>query len=56
MRRTIKIKVEFPKEIILPLMKTCSQVFNEHIDWAFANNTCSKTKDKSDINAGMYLT
>jgi IS605 OrfB family transposase len=42
MRRTIKIKVDFPKENLLMLMKTCSQVFNIHVDWAFTNHSFSK--------------
>ncbi len=49
MRRTIKIKVDFPKENLLMLMKTCSQVFNAHIDWAFENHCYSKNRAHSDL-------
>jgi putative transposase len=44
MRRTIKIKVDFSKENLLILLKTCSQVFNMHVDWAFQHHNYSKQK------------
>jgi putative transposase len=50
MRRTIKIKVDFPKENLLMIMKTCSQVFNAHIDWAFEKHNYSKQK----AHNGLY--
>jgi IS605 OrfB family transposase len=49
MRRSIKIKVDLPKENLLSLMKTCSQVFNEHIDWAHTNNSYNKNKAHKDL-------
>jgi IS605 OrfB family transposase len=49
MRRTIKIKVDFPKEIILPLLKTCSQVFNEHVNWCFLTKSYNKSKAHSSL-------
>lgn len=49
MRKTIKIKVDFPKEIILPLLKTCSKVFNEHVDWCFSNKSYNKSKAHSAL-------
>ena len=48
-RRTIKIKVDFPKENLLMLLKTCSQVFNDHIDWAFNNKSFSKQKAHKEL-------
>jgi putative transposase len=49
MRRTIKVKVDFPKEELLMLLKTCSQVFNEHVQWAFASNSYNKSKSHKEI-------
>ena len=49
MRRTIKIKVDFPKENLLMLMKTCSQVFNKHADWAFEKHSYSQNKAHIDL-------
>src|SRR5690606_10952432 len=42
--RTIKIKVDFPKEILLPLLKTSADVFNAHVNWAFDNKSYNKSK------------
>jgi putative transposase len=49
MRRTIKIKVDFPKENLLTLLKTCSQVFNTHVDWAFTNHSYNKNNSHKDL-------
>jgi IS605 OrfB family transposase len=43
MRRTIKTKVDLPKEDSILLLKTCSQVFNEYINWSFENKSYSKS-------------
>ena len=50
MLRTIKVKANLPKEIMLPLLKTSSEVFNIYIDWAFSNNSHSKSK----ANKALY--
>ena len=49
MHRTIKIKVDFPKDNILMLMKTCAKVFNRHIDWAFVYKSYNKNKAHKEI-------
>jgi len=53
MRRTVKVKVDFSKEELLVLMKTCSQVFNEHVEWAFASNSYNKSKSHTEIYAKL---
>lgn len=55
MRKTIKIKVDFPKENLLMLLKTCSQVFNAHVDWAFINNSYNKNKAHKDLYDKLRL-
>jgi IS605 OrfB family transposase len=53
MCRTIKIKADFSeklKENLLLLMKTCSEVFNQHVDWSYENNkSCHKNKAHKDL-------
>jgi len=49
MRRTLKIKVDFPKDKLLPLMKACASIFNLHVDWAFANHSYNKNKAHKDL-------
>jgi IS605 OrfB family transposase len=44
MRKTLKIKTDFPKEKLLPLMKACASIFNLHVDWAFTNKSYNKNK------------
>lgn len=44
MRRTIKIKVDLPKENTLELMKVLSSIFNEHVEWSFKYKSYNKNK------------
>ena len=58
MRRTIKVKANFPKEIIpnlLNLMKTCSRVFNAHVEWAFNNHSYGKKKSHTTLYEQLCL-
>ncbi len=53
MRRTIKIKLDSPKENLLELLKTCSQVFNKHVDWSFSSNSYNKNKAHKDLYSSI---
>ena len=48
MRRTIPIKINVPKGF-LDYLKTCSEIFNRHVDWCFANKSYNKNKAHKDL-------
>ena len=53
MQRTIKVKLSLSAEEktrLASLMKQCADIFNSHIDWAFAN----KTYNKSKVHQALY--
>jgi IS605 OrfB family transposase len=55
MRRTVKIPVDFPKENLLILLKTSAEVFNKHVEWAFACNSYNKNKAHKELYEYLRL-
>lgn len=49
MQRTVSLKVDVP-DGFLDYLKTCSDIFNRHVEWCFANKTFNKLK----ANAALY--
>ncbi|MDJ0737221.1 MAG: transposase [Nostocaceae cyanobacterium] len=49
MKRTVSIPVDLPAQRFLPLINQCAQIFNAHVDWAFANGTYNKNKAHKDL-------
>ena len=49
MQRTVSIPVTIPEEVMLPLLKVCSQVFNTHAEWAYNSGTYNKNKAHQDL-------
>jgi putative transposase len=43
MQRTISIKIDVP-EGFLDYLKTCSEIFNRHVDWCFEHKNWNKVK------------
>ena len=48
MQRTVSVKLDAP-EGFLDYLKTCSEVFNRHVEWAFLNKTYNKVKAHHDL-------
>ena len=49
MQRTVTIHVKIDEGVILPLMKTCADVFNKHAIWAYKNKTTDKNRAHKDL-------
>ena len=49
MQRTVSLKVDVP-DGFLDYLKTCSDIFNRHVEWCFANKSFNKLK----ANAVLY--
>jgi hypothetical protein len=43
MQRTISLKLNVP-EGFLDYLKTCSVIFNRHVDWCYAEKSANKVK------------
>jgi putative transposase len=50
MKRTVSIPIELNSSSFLPLMEHCSEIFNDHVDWALENKTYNKAK----AHAALY--
>ena len=48
MQRTVSVKLDVP-DGFLDYLKTCSEVFNRHVEWAFLNKTYNKLKANQDL-------
>lgn len=44
MKRTVSIPINIDRDRFLPLMESCSSIFNDHVDWALENDTYNKSK------------
>ena len=44
MKRTVSIPIPLDPARFLPLMEMCSNIFDDHVDWALEHKTCSKSK------------
>lgn len=44
MKRTVSIPISLNPLSYLPLLEHCSQIFNDHVDWALENKTYNKSK------------
>ena len=55
MKRTVSIPVNLPREKFLPLMRFCAEIFNQHVDWALANQTYNKSRAHKDLYAALRL-
>jgi len=47
--------VKIPEEVVLPLMRTCSQVFNTHTEWAYNNKTYNKNRAHQALYESLRL-
>jgi len=53
MRRTVKIKADFPKEKMLQLLEVANDVFNTHVDWAFSSHSYNKNKAHKELYSSI---
>jgi IS605 OrfB family transposase len=56
MQRTVKVKLSLSAEEktrLSSLMSQCADIFNAHIDWAFANKTYNKSKAHQALYASI---
>ena len=44
MKRTVSIPILLDPLAFLPLLEHCSEIFNDHVDWALENKTYNKSK------------
>lgn len=50
MKRTVSIPIELDKSRFFPLMESCSDIFNIHVDWSLE----SKSYNKSKAHKALY--
>ena len=55
MKRTVSLPANLPRERFLPLMGFCAEIFNQHVDWALANETYNKNRAHKDLYASLRL-
>lgn len=53
MLRTMSIPTDLAPSRFLPLMKTCSQIFNEHVKWSMENKTYNKGRAHKSLYADL---
>ena len=53
MKRTVSIPVNLPRERFLPLMGSCADIFNQHVDWALKERTWNKNKAHKALYADL---
>ncbi len=44
MKKTVSIPIALEASSFLPLLEFCSEIFNDHVEWALENKTYNKSK------------
>lgn len=53
MKRTVSIPILLNQLAFLPLLEHCSEIFNDHVDWALENKTYNKSKAHTALYGQM---